>query len=63
MELMQRPPAIQDCGELVPCSLAGHVQLRDVFFKYPARPESQVRTPPRDSHETETLNPCRATCS
>lgn len=42
MELMQRKPKIASDGTLSPLTFAGHIMLREVVFRYPARPDTRV---------------------
>ena len=39
VELMRRQPALPPSGTLEPPSFQGRVELRDVVFAYPARPQ------------------------
>lgn len=42
IELMQRQPAVPAAGKLTPPEFGGQLELRDVNFSYPARPQSLV---------------------
>ena len=42
IELMHRRPAIPPPGSLIPDSFTGHIELRDVTFTYPSRPQLVV---------------------
>ena len=42
VELIQRLPQMPGPGRLAPCSFAGHLELKDVEFSYPSRPDTRV---------------------
>lgn len=42
IELIQREPKMPDAGSLQPPSFSGRLELQDVSFSYPSRPNSRV---------------------
>ncbi|CAL5221232.1 g3384 [Coccomyxa viridis] len=42
IELIQRLPKMPDPGGLKPSSFSGHLELKDVEFSYPSRPDTRV---------------------
>ena len=42
IELIQRLPQMPDPGGLKPGSFSGHLELKDVEFSYPSRPDTRV---------------------
>lgn len=42
VELIHRPPACPPPGTLMPASFQGRLQLSEVEFRYPARPDTLV---------------------
>lgn len=42
VELIQRLPQMPGPGRLAPGSFAGHLELKDVEFSYPSRPDTRV---------------------
>lgn len=42
IELIQRLPQMPDPGGLKPSSFSGHLELKDVEFSYPSRPDTRV---------------------
>lgn len=42
IELIQRLPDMPDPGRLQPDSFSGHLELKDVEFSYPSRPDTRV---------------------
>ena len=42
VELIQRLPQMPDPGGLKPGSFSGHLELKDVEFSYPSRPDTRV---------------------
>ena len=42
IELIQRLPQMPDPGGLMPSSFSGHLELKDVEFSYPTRPDTRV---------------------
>ena len=42
IELIQRPPKMPNAGSLQPPSFSGRLELQDVSFSYPSRPNARV---------------------
>ena len=65
VELIQRAPQMPDPGGLQPGAFGGHLELRDVDFSYPSRPDTRVLSgvslsvaPGEARHPQPCIGPC-----